>query len=63
MNLYELKEQLYDNITCYLDNVVACEFHDTYLSDDVAYNVCNIIDEVFENAFFAPSPLDKTTSN
>lgn len=59
----ELKSILYTNLTDYLDKLVACEFHNTHLDDDVIYDVCQIVDKSFEEHFFsaAPKTLDIDT--
>ena len=52
----ELKSNIYDDVVAYLDTVIACEFHESGLDDDVISNVCDVIDKAFDRTFFAPAP-------
>lgn len=63
MNLDELKSNIYDDVVAYLDTVVACEFHESGLDDDVISNLCDVIDKAFDRTFYAGSPLDKSPQN
>ncbi len=64
MNLNELKEQLQENLVSYLETVVACEFHDSYLYDGVIDTACQIVVDTFNDSFYAGAPtLDTTPKN
>ena len=72
MTLNELKEQLQHNLLTYLDSVVVCEFHESYLDSTVLDNVCDIVVDTFEDTFYDGSltgidlitkTLDTTPSN
>ena len=43
-----LREQLQENLISYLETVVACEFHDSYLYDGVIDTVCQIVVDTFK---------------
>ena len=62
MNLLELREQLQENLISFLDGASGCEFHQTNVSQWVIDQVCEIVVETFDNAFFSPAPntLDTT---
>lgn len=53
----ELKSNIYDDVVAYLDTVIACEFHESGLDDDVISNVCDVIDKAFDRTFFAAAPI------
>jgi len=46
MNLDELKEQLQENICTYLDG----------FNEDIIDDLCQIVVDTFNQAFFAPAP-------
>ena len=50
MNIPQLKEQLQHELLTYLDSVLVCEFHDTYLDNDVLDTVCDIVIETLDKA-------------
>jgi len=63
MNLLELREQLQENLISYMDTVQS-QFLDIdrqWVYDDM----CQVIVDTFDDAFFAPAPisLDTTTQN
>jgi hypothetical protein len=63
MNLYELREQIQENIITYMDTVQS-----QYLDIDrqwVYDDLCQVIVDTFDDAFFAGSPisLDHTPQN
>ena len=60
----ELKCNIYDDVVEYLDSVIACEFHESRLDDDIISTVCDVIERAFDRTFFAPAPttLDNTPS-
>ena len=49
MEIAQLKEQLQHELLTYLDSIVVCEFHDTYLDNDVLDTVCDIVIETLDN--------------
>lgn len=59
----ELKSNIYDDVVAYLDTVVACEWHESGLDDDVISNVCDVIDKAFDRTFFAPAPYSLDTAD
>lgn len=50
MELLELREQLQENLVTYLSEVTACEFHGTYLDNDILDTVCDIVIETLDKA-------------
>ena len=50
MEIAQLKEQLQDELLTYLESVVACEYHGTYLDSDILDTVCDIVIETLDKA-------------
>jgi hypothetical protein len=48
MNLELLREQLQENLISYLETVVACDHHDSYLYDGVIDTACQIVVDTFK---------------
>ena len=63
MTLNELKEQLQENLITYLDGATGCEYHEVNIDPYVIDNVCQIVVETFNNAFYAGAPTLDTTSH
>ena len=55
MNLDELKEQLQENLISYLSDKLSDQIIEDYIINDV----CQVVVDTFNNAFYAGSPLDK----
>lgn len=43
-----LKEQLQENLISYLETVVACDHHESYLYDGVIDTACQIVVDTFK---------------
>lgn len=56
MTVSDLLEQIQENLIGYLEDVVACEHHDTNLDPEVIDTVCQIVIDTFDGAVFAPAP-------
>ena len=59
MNLDELKEQLQENLISYLSDKLSDQIIEDYIINDV----CQVVVDTFNNAFYSDSPLDKSPQN
>lgn len=50
METVQLKEELQHNLMTYLDSIIVCEFHETYLDPNILDSVCDIVIETIDNS-------------